>query len=180
MDTRIEETTFEGRPLPKHIRVFRYLENNQLEIVFWRLEPGIFFMIPFILVWMYFTLGDSVLQFVKQGKSILEFPFASYLVAFFPLLFLIILLFYSLVRKKVILQRGMGRYEYKFFRFGSSVEVYLGRKTKVYVEQDAQKDGRKLPNHLRVENGSYSVPICTGWTLDALAFVAQVMDRYRV
>ena len=47
--TRIEQT-LDGKQLPRHLKMFRDEDSGRVELRYWRFQPILLFLIPFMLV----------------------------------------------------------------------------------------------------------------------------------
>ena len=45
------EQTFEGKLLPRHLKMFRDMDSGRIELRYWKFEPILLFLIPFMSVW---------------------------------------------------------------------------------------------------------------------------------
>ena len=51
MATDLTEQTFEGKRLPRHLKMFRDMDSGRIELRYWKFEPILLFLIPFMSVW---------------------------------------------------------------------------------------------------------------------------------
>ena len=42
------EQTFEGKLLPRHLKMFRDMDSGRIELRYWKFEPILLFLIPFM------------------------------------------------------------------------------------------------------------------------------------
>ena len=49
--TEFTEQTFDGKLLPRHLKMFRDVDSERIELRYWKFEPILLFLIPFMSVW---------------------------------------------------------------------------------------------------------------------------------
>ena len=64
------EQTLDGKELPKNVALYRDENTGALEVRFWRLYPMLLFMIPFMCVWTYFSVGKMYVEPFLTGQPI--------------------------------------------------------------------------------------------------------------
>ena len=63
--TRIEQT-LDGKLLPRHLNMFRDEDSGRIELHYWRFQPILLFLIPFMAVWSGGSLfGCCILPFLR-------------------------------------------------------------------------------------------------------------------
>ena len=67
--TRLEQT-LDGKELPKNVALYRDENTGALEVRFWRFQPMLLFMIPFMCVWTYFSVGKMYVEPFLAGQPI--------------------------------------------------------------------------------------------------------------
>lgn len=67
--TRLERA-LDGKELPKNVTLYHDENTGALEVRFWRLYPLLLFMIPFMCVWTYFTVGKMYVEPFLAGQPI--------------------------------------------------------------------------------------------------------------
>ena len=49
--TGVYEHTFDGKLLPRHLKMLRDTDSGRIELRYWKFEPILLFLIPFMSVW---------------------------------------------------------------------------------------------------------------------------------
>lgn len=183
--TRLEQT-LDGKLLPEYVRLYRDEDTGAMEVRYWRFQPMILPMVPFVCVWTYMTVGKVYIEPLMEGLPITNglsgVPFV--LGALYLWGIAVVLLF---GRGRVRLENGQGRYTFKVFGIGVSRSFELRGNTDVEIEAPkmAGGGGLSLPfgagqDALCIYNGYRSVTICKGWSSDAIDFVAALLRQKRI
>ena len=179
--TRLEQA-LDGKELPKNVALYRDENTGALEVRFWRFQPMLLFMIPFMCVWTYFTVGKMYVEPFLAGQPIRN--------AFFGIPFVLGALFFWGVivlmlfgRGRLYLEHGRGRYVFRVLGLGFTRTFELHGNTDVVADEgsfNANTRGLPLPfgqgqSAVCIRNGYRSVRICHGWSSDAINFVCAMI-----
>ena len=65
------EQTFEGKLLPRHLKMFRDMDSGRIELRYWKFEPILLFLIPFMSVWSGGAIfGCYVMPFLQHDTHL--------------------------------------------------------------------------------------------------------------
>ena len=169
-------------PAPKHLKVVCDPNDpsGKVELRYRRLNPAVFFLIPFACVWSGFSLGGI------YGTQIIKHAF-DWKISLFGVPFLIgtvllvgVILDMLFARRRLILEYRHGSYSSKVFGIGRTRHFDLTRETGFSVEQATMQSKTHESNFMiRVKNGNLSEKVCTCWDEDALDYAVAMMKRYR-
>ena len=185
-----QEKTFNGKQLPKHVKMFRDCDSGRIELRYWRFQPMLIFLIPFMCVWSGGAIfGCYVAPFLKHGSHPVDYmPFISgipFLIVSIAIWTWILSMLFG--ARKLILEHGRGSYSVKLFGIGRTKKFDINLATEI-VEHGAKKVSwafsASVPNNpfarkLRIKNGYRSEMICSFWDDDAIDFAIEMIKRYK-
>ena len=110
----------DGKFLPWHLKVFRDEDTGRIELRYWRFQPFLIFLIPFMSVWSGLSIfGYYVLPFLKHASH--PAP-ADYLPLVFGIPFLLVsavvwcgILLMLFGTRRLVLESGRGVYSVKLW-----------------------------------------------------------------
>lgn len=184
--------TLDGKLLPRHLKMFRDEDTGRVELRYWRFQPFLIVLIPFMSVWSGFSIFVCyVLPFLKHGSR----P-ADYLPLVFGIPFLLVsvvvwcgILLMLFGTRKLVLESGRGVYSVKLWgigrarsfdlHYGTEIEDRVpGRKSEFQVVVPFSA-GNPLVRKIRVKNAYRSEIVCAFWDDDALDFALEQLNRHR-
>ncbi len=183
------EQTLDGKTLPKHVKMFRDMEGNGIELRYWKFEPFLLFLIPFMAVWSGGSLyGCYVRPLLEHDPHPL-----NYLPFFFGIPFLAVSIFvwYGIFlslfgTRRLLLEHGRGSYSAKLWGIGRTRRFDLRADTEIIVGGFEKMPQIPIPisivnnpciRKIRIKNGYRSETICTFWDDDAIEFAAMLLKR---
>ena len=67
--TDLYEHTFDGKLLPRHLKMLRDMDSGRIELRYWKFEPILLFLIPFMSVWSGGAIfGCYIMPFLHQER----------------------------------------------------------------------------------------------------------------
>ncbi len=166
------DMTLDGRELPKHLELYRDEDTGAMEIRFWKFQPVLLFMIPFMCVWTWGSVGQIYVKPLMAGKPLTPemlfggIPFVAGAIFFWSII--VGMLF---GRHRIRLEYGRGSHSFKLFGLGPTRTFDLRRDTEISAGGPIRS--------LCVRNGSRSVMMCRGWSDDAFNFVNTMLEQHR-
>ena len=189
--TRIEQT-LDGKQLPRHLKMSRDEDGGRVELRYWRFQPILLFLIPFMTVWSGGSIfGCYVLPFLKRGSHPMDYvPFI------FGIPFLVIsvviwcgILMMLFGTRKLVLEHGRGIYSAKLWGIGHTRQFDLRSDTEIKDSGVEHKPSFQVNvpiasnpfvRKIRVKNGYRSEIVCAFWDDDAIDFALELLKRCRV
>ena len=188
----IEIGEFDGKLLPRHLKMSRDEDSGRIELRYWRFHPILIFLIPFFAVWSGGAIfGCYVLPFLKEEG----WKVARYVPCLFGIPFLIIsivvwcwILMMLFGTRKLVLEHGRGTYSTKLWGIGRMRQFDLRGDTEITDSGLERKPsfqinfpslGNPFVRKIRVKNGYRSETICAFWDDDAVDFTLELLKRYR-
>ena len=183
------EQTLDGKLLPRHLTMFRDEDTGRIELRYWRFQPILIFLIPFMAVWSGGSLfGCYVLPFLRHGSHPADYapflfgiPFLVASVAIWS--FILTLLFGS---RRLVLDHGHGSYAVKLFGIGRTRNFDLRIDTEIRdslpvgtqrPQGNVPLAGSRTMRKIVIKNGYRSESICAFWDDDAIEFVLELLKR---
>ena len=185
------EQTLDGKQLPRHLKIFRDEDSGRVELRYWRFQPILLFLIPFMAVWSGGSIfGCYVLPFLKRGSHPVDYvPFI------FGIPFLVIsvviwcgILMVLFGTRKLVLEHGRGVYSAKLLGLGRKRQFDLRGDTEISDSGEERKPSflismpiasNPFVRKIRVKNGYRSEIVCAFWDDDAIDFALEMLKRYR-
>lgn len=183
--------TLDGKSLPRHLTMYRDENTGGVELRYWRFQPILLFLIPFMTVWSGFSIfGCYVLPFLKHGTRPMDFvPF----ICGIPFLVVSVvvwcgILLMSFGTRTLVLAYGQGSYSVKLWGIGRTQRFELRYDTEIECKGTddhptfrihAPIAGNPFVRKIRVKNGYRSEFVCAFWDDDALDFALESLDRHR-
>ena len=183
------EKTLDGKTLPKHVKMSRDMDGNGIELRYWKFEPFLLFLIPFMTIWSGGSLyGCYVSPILAHNPHPL-----NYLPFFFGIPFLVVSVFvwYGIFlslfgTRRLLLEHGRGSYSAKLWGIGRTRRFVLRTDTEIMIDGFGKVPKGTIPlsiannpfiRKIRIKNGFRSEAICAFWDDDAIDFAALLLKR---
>lgn len=187
--TDLYEHTFDGKLLPRHLKMLRDMDSGRIELRYWKFEPILLFLIPFMSVWSGGAIfGCYVVPFLQHDTHPM-----NYMPLLFGIPFLVVSIFiwYGILlmlfgTRRLVLEHGGGSYSAKLWGFGRTKRFDLRTDTEI---TDSRLE--KRPNiqfhmpiannpfvrKIRIKNGYRSEIVCAFWDDDSIEFALSLLKR---
>ena len=183
------EQTFEGKLLPRHLKMFRDMDSGRIELRYWKFEPILLFLIPFMSVWSGGALfGCYVVPFLQQDIHPM-----NYLPFLFGIPFLVVSIFiwYGILlmlfgTRRLVLEHGCGSYSAKLWGIGRTRRFDLRIDTEITDSRLEKKPNIQIHmptannpfvRKICIKNGYRSEIVCAFWDDDSIEFAMSLLKR---
>ena len=187
--TSAEEQTFEGKLLPRHLKMFRDMDSGRIELRYWKFEPILLFLIPFMSVWSGGAIfGCYVMPFLQQDTHPMNYlPFLfgiPFLVASIFIWYGILLMLFG--TRRLVLEHGCGSYSAKLWGIGRTRRFDLRIDTEITDSRLEKKPNIQIHmptannpfvRKIRIKNGYRSEIVCAFWDEDSIEFALSLLKR---
>ena len=187
--TELSEQTFEGKLLPRHLKMFRDMDSGRIELRYWKFEPILLFLIPFMSVWSGGALfGCYVVPFLQQDTHPMNYmPFLFGI----PFLMASIFIWYGILlmlfgTRRLVLEHGCGSYSAKLWGIGRTRRFDLRIDTEITDSRLEKKPNIQIHmptasnpfvRKIRIKNGYRSEIVCAFWDDDSIEFAMSLLKR---
>ena len=187
--TDLTEQTFEGKLLPRHLKMFRDMDSGRIELRYWKFEPILLFLIPFMAVWsggsIFGCYVVPIMQMDAHPMNYMPFLFGiPFLVASIFIWYGILLMLFG--TRKLVLEYGCGSYSAKLWGIGRTRRFDLRIDTE--IEYGGLEKAPKIRIHfptannpfvgkIRIKNGYRSEIVCAFWDDDSIEFAMSLLKR---
>lgn len=169
-----------SEPPPKHLKIVRALDDvsGKMEVRYTKINKGVFFLIPFTLVWSGLSVGGIYGSQIAEHafdltRSLFGLPF---LLGSLGLIAAILSMLFG--KQRLLLEHGHGTYSSKTFGIGRTKQFDLNRETEISTEEHFEsKQG--MISRIKVKNGNKSEYVCNGWDDDAIDYALALLKRFR-
>ena len=187
--TELAEQTFEGKLLPRHLKMFRDMDGGRIELRYWKFEPILLFLIPFMSVWSGGAIfGCYVMPFLQHDTHPMNYmPFLfgiPFLVASIFIWYGILLMLFG--TRRLVLEHGSGSYSAMLWGIGRTKRFELRPDTEITDSRLEKKPNIQfhmpLANNpfvrkIRIKNGYRSEIVCAFWDDDSIEFALSLLKR---
>ena len=187
--TSAYEHTFEGKLLPRHLKMLRDMDSGRIELRYWKFEPILLFLIPFMSVWSGGAIfGCYVMPFLTHDSHPMNYmPLLvgiPFLVASIFIWYGILLMLFGV--RRLVLEHGSGSYSAKLWGIGRTKRFDLRADTEIIDSRLEKKPNIQfhMPNannpfvrKIRVKNGYRSEIVCAFWDDDSIEFAMSLLKR---
>ena len=187
--TDMPEQTFEGKLLPRHLKMIRDMDSGRIELRYWKFEPILLFLIPFMSVWSGGALfGCYVVPFLQQDTHPMNYlPFLfgiPFLVASIFIWYGILLMLFG--TRRLVLEHGCGSYSAKLWGIGRTRRFDLRIDTEITDSRLEKKPSIQIHmptasnpfvRKIRIKNGYRSEIVCAFWDDDSIEFAMSLLKR---
>ena len=185
----LSEQTFEGKLLPRHLKMFRDMDSGRIELRYWKFEPILLFLIPFMAVWS----GGSIFGCYVVPIMQMDAHPMNYIPFLFGIPFLVVSIFiwYGILlmlfgTRRLVLEHGCGSYSTKLWGIGRTRRFDLRIDTE--IEYGGPEKAPRIRIHsptasnsfvrkIRIKNGYRSEIVCAFWDDDSIEFAMSLLKR---
>ena len=187
--TELSEKTFDGKLLPQHLKMFRDRDSGRIELRYWKFEPILLLLIPFMSVWSGGSIfGCYVAPFLYHRTHPMNYmPFIfgiPFLVASIFIWYGILLMLFG--TRRLVLEHGSGSYSAKLWGIGRTRRFDLRADTEIRDSGLEKKPNvlihmpttnNPFVRKIRIKNGYRSEIVCAFWDDDSIEFAMSLLKR---
>ena len=187
--TGLSEQTYDGKLLPRHLKMFRDMDSGRIELRYCKFEPILLFLIPLMSVWSGGAIfGCYVMPFLQHDTHPMNYmPFLfgiPFLVASIFIWYGILLMLFG--TRRLVLEHASGSYSAILWGIGRTRRFELRPDTEITDSRLEKKPNIQIHiptasnpfvRKIRIKNGYRSEIVCAFWDDDSIEFALSLLKR---